>query len=268
MRGLARLVHPFPSLLVTAVTLAIVPLADPDAASAVYLQLGAAMLLYQFAIGTANDLADRDDDAQSKPLKPLVRGDVTIRQARAVLVVCIGGGLAASAAQPLTAWLVGIAALLCGLVYDAGVKRTPLSWLPLSVALPLVPIWAFTAVGEWDQLLWWTLPLGIVFGAAIHLANQLPDIDADRLRGVAGAAQRAGAVRTARAAFGLFGAAASGAVAILLFVSPARAGLAAASGVVAMMLAPRATRLFGRDGLFGVLAVTTGVIAVVFLSAV
>jgi 4-hydroxybenzoate polyprenyltransferase len=250
---------------VTAATLAIVPLADGDASVSVYVQLGLGMLLYQFAIGAANDLADREVDAAAKPWKPLVRGDLRPVEARAVVAACVAGGLIVTLALPLGAWLVGIAGLACGLAYDAALKRTVLSFLPLSLALPLVPVWVFLAVDAWEPLLWWVFPLGVLFGASLHLANQLPDLATERIRG---AAHRAGARRAALLAFGLFGAGASLAVVVLLFESRPRAALAGAAAFLAMVLAPRATRVFGRDGLFGVLAVTTAVIAVVFLSAV
>ena len=61
--GYFRLVHPFPSLLVTAVTVALLPLADRDARFALYVELGLGMLCFQFAIGAANDAADAALDA-------------------------------------------------------------------------------------------------------------------------------------------------------------------------------------------------------------
>ena len=80
---MARAVHPFPSLLVTGVVLALVPLADPSASGSLYLRLGMGMLCYQFAIGLTNDLVDAADDAMAKAKKPIPAGLVSPASARA-----------------------------------------------------------------------------------------------------------------------------------------------------------------------------------------
>jgi 4-hydroxybenzoate polyprenyltransferase len=259
-------VHPFPSFLVAAVTVGLVPLADSGASPWLYAQLGPGMLLYQFAIGAANDVVDARDDAEAKPGKPIPSGRVTLGAARTVAAASLLGGLAVTAPMDLTAWLVGIAAVSCGLAYDFRLKRTRLSWLPLSVALPLVPAWVFVAAGEWSTVLWWAFPIGVLLGAAVHFANELPDIrPGARTRG---AVHEAGRRRSYAVAMGAFGAGASIATVVLALTEPVRGILAAIVSVLAFSLAPRSTRLFGRDGLFGVLAMATAVLAVVFVSAV
>jgi len=265
--GFVRLVHPFPSLVVTAVTVALVPLADSDAAVSVYLWLGIGMLCFQFSIGAANDVVDRFDDAVAKPWKPIPSGAVPRRVAVGLAALLAGTGLAVTAGMPVGAWLLGAAGLACGLVYDVSLKRTALSWLPLAVALPLVPAWVFVAADAWDALLWWAFPLGITLGLALHLANQAPDARDGKEPDVRGIAHRLGGRRAALLAISLFGLATLVAVLVLLFVSPGRAALAGAAGLLVFVMAPRASRYFGRDGLFGLLAMSTGVLAVVFLSA-
>jgi 4-hydroxybenzoate polyprenyltransferase len=223
------------------------------------------MLLYQFAIGAANDVVDAPDDALAKPSKPIPAGLISGRTATVIAVVCAGGGLIVTAPMDLVPWLIGLAGLGCGLVYDISLKRTPLSWLPLSLALPLVPAWVFSAAGAWEPFLWIAFPAGVLFGAAIHLANELPDVAA--APSSRGAAHLAGPRRAYLGALALFGAATSLIAVVLAFVAPLNAILAATAGAMAFVLAPRATRLFGRSGLFGILATTTGVIAVVFVAA-
>ncbi len=267
MRGLVRIVHPFPSLLVTAVTLALVPLADRSAGVGLYLMLGLGMLAYQFAIGAANDVVDVADDRAANRPKPLVRGDLAPRSATRLAVLFAGAGMVVTLGLDPGPWAIGLAGLACGLIYDAWLKRTALSWLPMSVAFPLVPVWVFSAAGAWHALLWWAFPLGILLGASVHLANQIPDVAAEAGR-VRGAAHRLDVQAAFRLAMGCFGAAASTATVVLAFVSQERALLAAIAGVVALLTAPRAARLFGRNGLFGVLAVSSAVLALVFLSAV
>ncbi len=263
-----RMLHPFPSLLVTVVTVAIAVFADPGGSRVTWAQLGGGMLLFQFSIGIMNDVVDATDDRASKPWKPIARG--AFRRDRAALLagMCAGAGLLVTITFPLQAWLVGVVGLGCGLAYDVVLKRTVLSWLPYAIAIPLVPIWVYAAIDAWDALLWWTLPLGALLGFSLHIANQLPDADQDGRRGIRSAAQRVDTRRAYGLAVGAFGVAASVAVIVLVFESPGRAGLAALDAFVVALLGPRATRFFGRDGLFGVLAAATATLSVVFLSAV
>lgn len=245
--------------------IALLAIDHPETATVVV--LGAGMLCFQFAIGLANDIVDAPDDAKAKPWKAIPRG-VLSRQAAVVAAAgfaCVG--LVVTSGLPFLAWLVGMAGLACGLVYDVQLKRTALSWLPLSVALPLVPVWVFTAFEAWDHLLWWVLPLGALLGLALHLANQLPDLQDEK--GAKGTAHRLGARQSFRGAIGIFGVAGGVACIVLLFAGePGRAGLCAVSVVFAGSLSGRSVVLFGRDGLFGLLAASTGAIGVVFLSAV
>ncbi len=260
--------HPFPSFLVAALTVALVPLAERQAGASLYVQLGLGMLFFQFSIGATNDIIDREDDAIAKPWKPIPAGHIERRTADTVAVACGGLGLVATFGLSTTAWLIGLAGLVCGYVYDGWLKRTVLSWLPLAIAFPLIPVWVYTAAHAWEPVLWWVFPVGVLFAVAVHIANQLPDIEADAAAGSQGAPLRLGSRRAFGLALGAFGAGASIAVVVLAFVSPARGALGASASAIALLLAGRATALLGRDGLFGVLAVSSAVVAVVFLSAV
>lgn len=266
--GFSRLVHPFPSLLVTAVTVGLIPLASRDAPASTYLALGFGMLLFQFAIGAANDAADAAADTAAGRAKPVPSGLVSPQQARLAAALLAGAGLVATMGLGTGTWLIGLAGLGCGLAYDLVLKGTVLSWLPWCIAFPLIPAWVWSATGEWEPLLWWVLPCGFLFGLAVYLANQAPDVEGDRGAGVEGLAQGLGALASARLAVGIFGLAASVVVAVLLVVSePARAMAAALVGFLALMLSVRAPLRFGRSGLFGVLATSSGLLALVFLSA-
>jgi len=255
-------------VLVAGVTVLVAVLADRHAGPSLLLRLGVGMLLFQFSIGITNDVVDMEDDAISKPWKPLAWGAVP-RQAAVLLAAgSAGAGLLLTATLPASAWAIGAAALLCGLSYDVYFKRTPLSWLPFSIAIPLIPAWAFTALGRWDSFLWWTFPLGALLGLGLHLANQAPDTDSDGAVGIRAATQRLGARQSRAASIALFGAAASAAVVLLLFRSPERAAIAGIDGAIVFLLAPRAPLFFGRDGLFGLLAAGSAILGAVFISAV
>lgn len=263
-----RLLHPFPSLLVAGLTAALVPFADRYADAPLYVVLGLGMLLFQFAIGAANDAADASADLAAKPWKPIPAGIVSVRTATFVAAGCAGAGLVVTADLQLGAWLVGVAGLLCGLSYDLALKRTAFSWLPWSLAFPLVPTWVYLAADAWEPPLAWIFPLGVCLGLALYLANQAPDVESDRAAGVRGLAQILGQRRSLRLALGLFGAAASGACVVLLLAAPAQAALAAATALIVLLLVPRSTRLFGANGFFGLLAVSSAALALVFVSAV
>ncbi len=261
-----RFVHPFPSLVVTAVTVAFAFFADHSPPVARLLELGFAMLSYQFAIGAANDLVDAADDRAAKPWKAIPRGVLSRRTAIALAAGFAGAGMVISAPLPGAPWLVGIAGLFCGLAYDVQLKRTALSWLPFAIAFPLIPVWVYLALDRWDSLLWAAFPLGALLGFALHLANQAPDVPKEpNLRGIA---HRLGTERAANLALGVFGLAGAVAVVVLLFASaPMQALLAAANVLIAGIMSRRAVATFGPDGLFGLLAASSAVLAVLFMSA-
>jgi len=136
----------------------------------------------------------------------------------------------------------------------------------MSVALPLIPVWVFVSLDRWDALLWWSFPLGGLLGLSLHLANQAPDVAAEA--DIHGFAHQLGPVRARYLGILLFVMAVVVAAMVLLVDgSPWHAAAVAATGAVGAAVSVRATQLFGRDGLFGVLAIATAAIAVVFVSA-
>lgn len=177
--GLVRLVHPFPSVLNASATAGIAALAGAPVLTIT--RLGLAMLAIQFSIGALNDLVDAPLDAHQKPRKPIPSGLVGPRTAG---IVAIGGaalGILLSAASGTSTILVALGGLGLGFAYDLRLSRTALSWLPLSLALPLVPIFAWLgAVGEVPVVLLPLVPVGALGGAGLALANGLVDVERDR----------------------------------------------------------------------------------------
>ena len=138
------------------------------------------MLGIQVAIGALNDAIDAPNDAVSKPRKPIPSGLVDVRVAP---VVAGGGalvGLGLSAVSGVATLAVGAACLGLGWLYDLRLSRTQLSWLPLALALPLLPIHAWLgAAGTVPLSLLGLVPVGVLAGAGLALANGLVDIERD-----------------------------------------------------------------------------------------
>ncbi len=204
----ARIVHPFPTLLNVAATVGLAFVAaDGPPGAAVLTRMLLVMLFAQCAIGVANDLFDRDLDARTKPWKPLAAGLVTQPQAIAMAAAFVAASVALAATLGPAG--LGLAALgtASGLAYDARLKCTMLSALPFAVAIPTLPLWVYVSLDRAEPVLWWLLPLGALIGVTLHLANTLPDIEADAANGVRGLAHRLGVKRSMQVSWAAFAAA-------------------------------------------------------------
>lgn len=205
-RAWFRLLHPFPSLLVTCASglfaeIAAGGEAPPDRLARLVLSVA----LSQFAIGSANDVVDRSLDAETKPWKPLVRGVVSPRAAARLAAILSVACLGLSASLGMGTFAAACAGLGCGLAYDLRLKRTRWSWLPYGLAIPTLPVWSWAAMGQLTARLLPAYPLGLLLGLALHLANTLPDLEGDRRFGVRGLAHALGARRSLVLCWGSIG---------------------------------------------------------------
>ncbi len=192
-----RLVHPFPSFLNGAATLVIALLAGSGLAVAV--RLGLAMTALQFSIGALNDVADAPLDRGRRPIKPVAEGLLSQRFGRAVAATSALVGLALAAVSGPVLVAVAALGLACGYAYDVRLSRTILAWLPLSIALPLVPIFAWLgATGRVPIGLIALVPIAALAGGGLTVGNALVDVDADRRRRVPSIAVRLGRPAAAR----------------------------------------------------------------------
>jgi 4-hydroxybenzoate polyprenyltransferase len=142
------------------------------------------MLGLQTSIGALNDLVDEPLDAGHKPGKPLPRALVTRRTARVVTVATGVAGLVLSVPSGLATLAAGSVALGLGYLYDLRLSRTSLSWLPLAVALPVLPIHAWLgATGTIPPGLLSLVPAAVLAGAALAIANGLVDLERDAVTG-------------------------------------------------------------------------------------
>jgi 4-hydroxybenzoate polyprenyltransferase len=191
LTGLVRLVHPFPSILDGVVVGAVALLAGGRPADA--LRLALAMIALQFAIGALNDIVDAPADIGRLPPKPIPSGAVSMRQGRMVVAVAVLAGLGLAATTRVG--VVGLAALVLavGVAYDLRAKGTAWSWLPFAVGIPLLPVFGwYGAAGSLPAFFGALLPMAILAGAALAIANASADIELDLAAGRRSAATRLG----------------------------------------------------------------------------
>jgi len=223
------------------------------------------MLPIQFAIGITNDVFDRRDDAAGKPYKPLVRGVVSRRVATEAAVILALTGLAVASTVNALTFGLSAGGLAAGLAYDAGLRRTPLSWVPWWAGISLLPLAAFASVGRFGGRLGVVIPLAGLIAIALHLANAAPDIAADRAGGRRTLPVVLGSVWSRRLAIAGLAAVTAAAVVLAVPLGQNLGAVGGAAGLVAAVLVVLAVLRPARP--FPPLAVATAVLAITWLAA-
>jgi 4-hydroxybenzoate polyprenyltransferase len=188
--------HPIPSVAVSALGAALAALADLPVGRGILVT--AAIFTGQLSIGWSNDYLDAERDRVARRAdKPVAAGAVAPRVAGAAAMVAFLLTLPLSA---VLGWRGGAAALvivLCGWLYNLGLKGTVLSWLPYAIAFGMLPAVATLSASppRWPAA--WALTAGALLGVAAHLANVLPDVRDDVATGVRGLPHRLGTRATA-----------------------------------------------------------------------
>jgi 4-hydroxybenzoate polyprenyltransferase len=219
--GLAKACHPGPCLAVTAIGTALGSAAGVPAGRCVV--LASALLTGQLAIGWCNDAVDASRDvAAGRADKPVAVGVLSARTVGQAAVVALAACVALSLALGLAAGLLHLVAVASGLAYDLALKRLVISFLPFAVSFGALPAVATLTLQPPVWPPWWAITAGALLGVVAHLANTLPDLEADVAAGVLGLPQRLGPVRTRVVAAALLAAAAL----LLAFAPPGPAGAA------------------------------------------
>jgi 4-hydroxybenzoate polyprenyltransferase len=203
----ARLVHPAPTLAVTALSGALggillsqagVPLDDR------WLTTVIAVLGSQIFVGATNDLVDRGRDvAAGRLTKPLAAGELAPEGAVWVASLGLAIQLAASLRLGGPFLLLGLVATGSALAYNLWLSRTPTSVVPYLVSFGVLPVWVASGVGVSFERIAVAPFLVAPFAAAAHLANVLRDFDADAALGSHNLAQVLGRSRSFLLAWGL-----------------------------------------------------------------
>ncbi|MCU1689177.1 MAG: hypothetical protein JWN61_2087 [Pseudonocardiales bacterium] len=190
--------HPVPSAAVTGLSAGLSALADLSLPRG--LLVTASVLAGQLSIGWSNDYLDADRDREvHRADKPVAAGDVSPRSAGLAALIAVVAAVALSAGL---GWRGGAAALLvvlCGWLYNLGLKATALSWLPYAIAFGALPAVATLSASPPRMAPAWAMAAGATIGVAAHLANVLPDLGDDAATGVRGLPHRIGARPTALA---------------------------------------------------------------------
>jgi len=157
-------------------------------------RLDLSMTALQFAIGALNDLVDAPADRYHVPPKPIPAGLVTEREARAVAIAAAGAGAILAVPDGWSVVALALLVLAVGAAYDVFAKGTPGSWIPFAVGIPILPIYGWVgATGMLHPAFAALVPMAVLAGAALAIANARADLDTDRAAGTRSVATALGA---------------------------------------------------------------------------
>ena len=160
------------------------------------IKLGLSMAALQFAIGALNDIVDAPTDAARIPPKPIPSGAISVREARLVGAGAAVIGLALAATAGPAVVVIAVVVLGVGVTYDLFAKGTPWSWLPFAVGIPLLPVYGWVGVtGSLPGFFVALLPMAVLAGAALAIANARVDLEVDQAAGTRSVATALGADR-------------------------------------------------------------------------
>jgi len=183
VRAVVSAAHPGPSIVVAlvAVALGVVTGLPGDRIALV----GAMILANQVSVGWSNDALDAERDREAARLeKPAVRGDVSARTLLIMAVVCAGVAIALSVPLGGAAAIAHLVFLIAGWAYNAGLKRTLAASACYIVGFASLPLIVTLAREDPQPAAWWAIAIGGTLGFAAHVANVLPDLDADARHGI------------------------------------------------------------------------------------
>lgn len=191
VRALLAASHPLPTAAVTAFVAVVAFAAGRSPADVVLIAL--AVLTGQLSIGWCNDAVDAPRDvAVGRTDKPIATGAVSRRVVAGAAVTAFAACIPLSLATGGFAGAVHLVGVLAGWAYDAGAKRTVLSFVPYAVGFGALP--AFVTLGlpgtPWPAT--WGVAAAALLGVGAHLANAVPDIEGDLRTGIRGLPQRLG----------------------------------------------------------------------------
>jgi len=183
LRGLVTIVHPLPSLAMTITALLLSLPLNENYTIYLFFLFGIIILFENFITGLTNDLLDYRYDVIVKPYKPLVQELITKREAEFLLLVLIIFLSFALLYFDVFIDVLLLSGLCCGLSYDLGLKKTFLSFLPYTLAMPTLLIVARLVNGSLPLILFWIYPFGALMSLVLHLTNQMNKAEESNISG-------------------------------------------------------------------------------------
>ncbi len=253
------------------VVAAVAVLAGGDAVTAA--RLGLAMSALQVSIGALNDIVDAPRDIGLKSRKPIPAGLVSARLAWVVVAAGGGLGVVLSAPSGLATLVLAALALAIGYSYDLVFKGTAWSWVPFAVGIPLLPVFGWLgSTGSLPPSFAVLLPVAVVAGTALAIANARADAERDAATGVDSVAIRLGPERAWAVHAALLAVAVATALLTLLARGAATPAILAATGaalVTAIGVAVgRNTDSSRREWAWEIEAIGVGLLAAAWLAGI
>lgn len=249
MPAIVRSAHPLPTVTVTIVAVVLAIAFGLDTLRIIL--VGAVILTNQLSIGLSNDWIDADRDrATQRADKPVATGELPRRTAAVIAIASAATSVLLSLPLGFPAAAAHAVFLAAGWLYNAGLKRTPLSFLAYLVGFAALPLFVGLASPSPFIVSPWVLVAGGLLGVAAHGANVLPDLDDDRRTGVRGLPHRIGVRATgALIAVSLVGASAAvafghGTPGVLAVVAFTAIVLIAATSAVLVWFRPPSVAVF------------------------
>lgn len=138
------------------------------------------MTALQASIGALNDIHDAPDDAGHKPGKPIPAGLVSVPAAWVVVVLGALLGIGLGTLADVRVGVLAVVVVLIGYGYDLAAKGTAWSWLPFALGIPLLPVYGWLgATGDLPSFFIALVPMTMLAGAALAIANARADLERD-----------------------------------------------------------------------------------------
>jgi len=154
------------------------------------------MTALQMSIGILNDVVDAPRDGDRTPPKPIPAGLVAPSTARTGFVVAAAVGLLLAAPSGIATVGLAVVVLLIGYGYDLVAKGTAWSWAPFAIGIPILPVYGwFGATGSLPSSFLLLVPMAVLAGTALAIANAMADLELDAEAGVDSIARRLGRER-------------------------------------------------------------------------
>jgi 4-hydroxybenzoate polyprenyltransferase len=131
------------------------------------------------AASAFNDAVDAGFDRDAHVWRPIPAGLVSVQDAKRMAALLAVVALAVGATLDWRAFLLILVTLAAVYLYTAQLRPSPLAWLAWSVSFALLPLWVAESVDAFDDVLWWSFPMGLFAGLAVYMVIKLPDYERD-----------------------------------------------------------------------------------------